>query len=125
MTDDQALTLVARQGFGNPADYGPLAPTTPLALLETLRQARLRGFAMTHDMFGPGLASMAVPVSRHNESPVGILSVAGPSVRLPPERFAAFLPNLRKAAQEIASASASSPLFASRRLVQDEGEHRV
>jgi IclR family transcriptional regulator, acetate operon repressor len=125
MSDEEAVTLAARQGFGQPDDYGPNAPTDPLKLIELLKAARRRGYGMTHDMFGPGLASMAVPVRRNGGPPVGILSVAGPTVRLPAERFAALLPSLKAAAQDIASASATSPLFASRRLVQDEGEKPV
>jgi IclR family transcriptional regulator, acetate operon repressor len=122
MKEDDALMLVARQGFGKPDEYGPHAPTSPLKLLEILKVARKRGFGMTHDMFSPGMASMAVPVQRGGASPVGILSIAGPSVRLPPERFQTFLPALQQAAHDIAVASASSPLFASRRVVPDEAE---
>ncbi len=124
MNDDDALMHVAHQGFGKPEEYGPNAPTSPLRLLALLNEARKRGFGMTHDMFAPGLASMAVPVQRNNEIPVGILSIAGPTVRLPQERFQAFLPLLRTAAHEIAVASASSPLFASRRIVSSENERR-
>ena len=65
MSDDDALLLAVRQGFGRPQDYGPKAPTTPTQLLELLKQARMRGYAMTHDMFGAGLASMAIPNSTH------------------------------------------------------------
>ena len=32
LTDDEALALVAKQGFGPRADYGPKAPQTPEAL---------------------------------------------------------------------------------------------
>jgi DNA-binding IclR family transcriptional regulator len=77
---------------------------------------------MTHDMFGPGLASMAVPIRRKGEAPVGIVSVAGPTVRLSPERFAAIAPIVFAAADELASASATSPLFVSRRLLRSEAE---
>jgi IclR family transcriptional regulator, acetate operon repressor len=122
MSDEAALMLVARQGFGRPEEYGPNAPTSPLKLIDMLHDARKRGYGMTHDMFGPGLASMAVPIRRNGGGPVGILSVAGPTVRLPAERFAALLPSVQSAARDIASASATSALFASRRAVQDEGE---
>lgn len=122
MSDDDALLLAVRQGFGRPLDYGPNAPTTPTHLLELLKQARARGYAMTHDMFGAGLASMAIPIQRAKEAPVGVLSIAGPSVRLSAERFASMLPMLRQAAQEIALASVTSPLFVARRLVPDESE---
>ncbi len=87
MSDQEALTLVARQGFGSPQDYGPKAPTDPLEFLKLLHEARRRGYGMTHDMFGPGLASMAVPIRRKASRRSAIVSVAGPSVRLPAERF--------------------------------------
>jgi DNA-binding IclR family transcriptional regulator len=125
MSEDAALMLVARQGFGRPGDYGPNAPTSPVRLLELLRAARLRGYGMTHDMFGPGLASMAVPIQRAGETPVGVISVAGPSVRLPEHRLAALLPILKAAAHDIAVASVTSPLFASRRMVSLEGERNL
>ncbi|MGL5363256.1 MAG: IclR family transcriptional regulator [Bosea sp. (in: a-proteobacteria)] len=115
MNDEEALTLAARQGFGTPNEYGPMAPTSPLKLLEMLKASRKRGYGMTADMFGPGLSSMAVTVQRAKESPVGVLSIAGPTARLTPQRCEEMLPGLRQAANEIASASAASPLFAGRR----------
>jgi IclR family transcriptional regulator, acetate operon repressor len=122
MSDDDALMKVARQGFGKPEEYGPLAPTSPVRLLEMLEAARQRGFGMTHDMFAPGLASIAVPVRRKGESPVGVLSIAGPTVRLPAERFHELHPVLEAAAHDIAVVSATSPLFASRRIIANEAE---
>lgn len=120
MSDEQAVTLAARQGFGRPEDYGPNAPTDPLRLVAMLQAARARGYAMTRDMFAPGLSSIAVPVARAGEAPVGVLSIAGPTVRFPPERFDRLFPPLQAAARDIAVASASSPLFAARRLVPNE-----
>ena len=61
---------------------------------------------------------MAVPIRRFGESPVGALSIAGPSVRLTSERFHALAPMLSEAADEIARASVTAPLFASRRIVE-------
>jgi IclR family transcriptional regulator, acetate operon repressor len=122
MSDDDAMMTVMKQGFGKPEEYGPLAPTTPRQLLELLEKARQRGYGMTQDMFGPGLASMAVPVSRVGETPVGILSIAGPTVRMSEQQCAEMIDGLRAAAHDIAVASASSPLFASRRLLSNEIE---
>jgi IclR family transcriptional regulator, acetate operon repressor len=122
MSDQDALTLVARQGFGTPEEYGPAAPTDPLQFLKLLHAARKRGYGMTHDMFGPGLSSMAVPIRRKGEPPAGIVSIAGPSVRLTPERCAELAPRLLAAADELASASATSPLFVARRLMRSEAE---
>ena len=46
MSDERALELVSRQGFGSTADYGPKAPTTIKALLGFLHAARVRGYAL-------------------------------------------------------------------------------
>jgi IclR family acetate operon transcriptional repressor len=43
MSEDDALTLVSRQGFGKTSEYGPTAPTTPTALLEAIRRAPRAG----------------------------------------------------------------------------------
>ena len=47
LSDERALELVGRQGFGQPKDYGPKAPTTVKALLAVLNAARTRGFAIS------------------------------------------------------------------------------
>lgn len=130
MTDEEALVLVSRQGFGTPEEYGPHAPTTARALLDLLGRTRKRGWAMTQDFFAPGLSSIAVPVWRAEKSaegktPVGVVSIAGPSVRLPEKRMQELAPRLIAAAREIALASATSPLFASRRKVNQEKREGV
>ncbi len=70
---------------------------------------------MTVDMFAPGLSSVAVPIYRNRETLVGVLSLAGPSVRLTAARMREFVPALKAAADEVARTSVTSPLFASRR----------
>ena len=62
LSDERALELVSRQGFGQPKDYGPKAPTTVKALLGVLHAARTRGFAMIDEVFAPGMTAMAAPV---------------------------------------------------------------
>jgi IclR family transcriptional regulator, acetate operon repressor len=79
-------------------------------------------FGMTHDMFAPGLASMVVPVRRKGESPVGIIGIAGPTDRLSADRFQTLNPVVEAANHDIAVAGATSPLFASRRVVSNEAE---
>ena len=46
LSDERALELVSRQGFGAPADYGPKGPTTIKGLLAFLQAGRMRGYAM-------------------------------------------------------------------------------
>lgn len=122
MNDEDALRITIRQGFGKPEEFGPKAPTSPTELLRLIAETRHRGYGLTHDMFAPGLASMAVPIQRSGESPVGVLSIAGPCVRMTPERCAEMLPALLAAAHDIALASGTSPLFVARRVAMNGSE---
>lgn len=100
MSDENALTLVMRQGLGEPADYGPRAPTTVKAVLGFLHAARVRGYAVIDEVFAPGMSAMAVPVLRRGEA-IGVISVAGPRQRLTVERMHEFAPELLAAAAEL------------------------
>ncbi|PPE65504.1 IclR family transcriptional regulator [Caldimonas caldifontis] len=110
LSDERALALVTQQGFGAPADYGPRAPTTVKALLGHLHAARVRGYAMIDEVFAPGMSAMAAPVLRRKEA-VGVISIAGPRIRLTPERMHALAPDLLAAAAELGPISSTSSLF--------------
>ena len=116
MTDEQALQLVARQGFGKPEDYGPKAPTSVKALLAYLRTARKQGFAMINEVFAPGMSAMAAPVRSGNGAVIGVITIAGPLVRLTEERMRELAPALLATAQDVAQASGASALFKRRSL---------
>jgi len=111
LSDEQALQLVARQGFGQPEDYGPKAPTSVKALLACLRAARKRGFAMINEVFAPGMSAMAAPVRSGDGAAIGVITIAGPVVRLTEERMLALGPALLSAAEDVAHASGASALF--------------
>ena len=111
MSDERALALVSRQGFGSPKDYGPKAPTTIKALLSFLQSARTRGYSMIDEVFAPGMTAMAAPVQRPRHDAVGVISIAGPRTRLTVDRMHALGPALLAAAAELASASAASTLL--------------
>lgn len=111
MTDEQALELVARQGFGKPEDYGPKAPTTVKALLAFLRAARKRGFSMINEVFAPAMTAMAAPVRSGNGAVIGVITIAGPLVRLTEARMLELGPVLLATADEVAHASGASALF--------------
>jgi DNA-binding IclR family transcriptional regulator len=112
MSDERALELVSRQGFAQPKHFGPKAPTTIRALLTFIHAARTRGFAMINGVFAPGMTAMAAPV-RHRDLPtIGVISIAGPAVRLDQSRMAALGPSLLAAAAELSAARHASPLFA-------------
>jgi DNA-binding IclR family transcriptional regulator len=111
MTDERALELVSRQGFGQPKQYGPNAPTTINALLKFVHAARERGYATINEVFAPGMTAMAAPVMRRVYPAMGVISIAGPLVRLDEARMAKLGPTLLAAASELAAASHASPLF--------------
>src|ERR1700720_4567429 len=99
MTDEDALQLVARQGFGARADFGPNAPTTVRALLKFVHAARSRGFSMIDEVFTPGMTAMAAPVVR-GKSTLGVISIAGPRDRLTEAKMLQLGPALLDVATE-------------------------
>lgn len=109
MSDESALALVLRQGLGLPGDYGPKAPTTVKALQGFLHAARVRGYAMIDEVFAPGMTAMAAPVLRRREV-IGVISIAGPRLRLSQARMHALAPDLLAAAAELGPISNVSSL---------------
>lgn len=110
LSDERALELVSRQGFGLPKDYGPRAPTTIAALLPMLAEARSQGFATIDEVFAPGMSAMAAPVMRGAQA-IGVISIAGPRQRLTRARMRALAPALLAATAQLGPISRSSSLF--------------
>jgi len=110
LSDERALELVSRQGFGLPAEYGPKAPSTLKALLGFLHAARVRGYAMIDEVFAPGMAAMAAPVFRRSEV-IGVISIAGPRSRLDSARMHELAPALLDSAAQLGPVSNASTLF--------------
>lgn len=110
LSDERALELVSRQGFGLPKDYGPRAPTTIAALLPMLAEARSQGFATIDEVFAPGMSAMAAPVMRGAQA-IGVISIAGPRQRLTRARMQALAPALLAATAQLGPISRSSSLF--------------
>jgi DNA-binding IclR family transcriptional regulator len=110
LSDERALELVSRQGFGKPAEYGPKAPTTLKALLGFLDAARVRGYALIDEVFAPGMSAMGAPVFRRKEV-IGVISIAGPRLRLNPEKMHELGNALLEAAAELGPISNASTLF--------------
>jgi IclR family transcriptional regulator, acetate operon repressor len=114
MSDEEALALVAKQGFGKPEDFGPRAPTTIKALMPYLKAARTRGFSLINEVFAPGMTAMAAPVRNGAGAAIGVITIAGPLVRLSEERMLELGPVLLETAHEVARASGASPMFRKR-----------
>lgn len=83
LSDQKALEIVSRQGFGDPGQFGPNAPRTIEEFLESIRSARERGYAVAHETYEVGLTAIAAPV-RHpqSEAAIGAVSIAGPAARM-------------------------------------------
>jgi DNA-binding IclR family transcriptional regulator len=116
LSEEMALEAVTRQGFGQPAHFGPNAPTSFKALLSILEDSRNRGFSLLCDVYAPGMSSMAAPVQRRGEQAAGVVVIAGPSMRLTEEPMLKFGPELLQAATELGNASGASPLLRSANL---------
>jgi len=112
LSDEQAVELVARQGFPPSGAQGPNAPRTIEALLARIKAARARGYACVVESSAPGTAAMAAAV-RHpvTGGVVGVVSVAGPSVRLTEERMRSLAPRMLDAAEELSAACRTSEYF--------------
>jgi DNA-binding IclR family transcriptional regulator len=114
LSDEAALALVSKQGFGAPEDYGPRAPTTVKALLGFLKLARKRGFSTITEVFAPSMSAMAAPVRSRSGQTLGVVTIAGPLVRLTEARMEALAAALLSCAEEIEGASGASSLFKKR-----------
>jgi DNA-binding IclR family transcriptional regulator len=113
LSEERAVELVARQGFGPPKEFGPKAPTTFRALSKILDEDRKRKYSVIVEQYAPGMSAMAAPVARRGGATVGVITVAGPLVRLTESRMKEFGPDLLAAAAELGVVGATSPLFAS------------
>ena len=114
LTEERASELVARQGFGSPKEFGPKAPTTFKALMKILEDDRKRGFSTINEMYAPGMTAMAAPVQRRGQNAIAVITIAGPLVRLTPQRMLELGPAILSAAAELAISSCSSSAFAQR-----------
>lgn len=104
LTDQKALEVVSRQGFGEPGQYGPNAPRTIEAFLDCLRLARERRYAIVHETYEIGLAAIAAPVLNSSaETAIGAVSIAGPAARM--KRAEHLVPLILDAARELSELS--------------------
>ena len=82
-----------------------------LALNAFIKLARSRGFSVIVEVFAPGMAAMAAPVRNPQGQVLGVVTIAGPVIRLNEERMLALGPVLVQAADQVGQASSGSELF--------------
>ncbi|MFC3607235.1 IclR family transcriptional regulator [Stutzerimonas tarimensis] len=113
LDDEQALQLVRCQGQRSDADErGPNAPRDEAALLERLRLARQIGYAWVVESSSVGMSAVAAVVRHPVEGhAIAVLSIAGPTARLPEARLHELAPGLLSASEELSGASQASELF--------------
>lgn len=112
LSDERAIELVSRQGFGDPKHFGPSAPTTIKALLKMLAADRARGYSLIVEQYAPGMTAMAAPVRLGQDPTLGAITIAGPLFRLSEARMKELGPALVHTAAELAETSRVSPMFA-------------
>jgi len=106
LPEDEALRIVCAHGFRAPRPLGPRSVRSVDELRRHLAQTRARGFAVAIEEGEPGTVALATTFGTDAtpEAPVaGTLSVAGPLVRMKPERHAELGRALCKAAEDVAA----------------------
>ncbi len=112
LSDAEALLLVERQGVADRKDFGPNAPRSNIELLERLRLARDHGYAWVVESSSVGMSALAAAVcDPRTGKAIGVLSVAGPTARLPEDRMHELAPLLLAATEELSAASQASEFF--------------
>lgn len=111
LPEDEALALLVKQGLGQPVDYGPQAPTSLQAVMHEIATTRAQGYSVTVDTYTLGLSALSAPVRWAAQPAFGVVTIAGPSVRLDAARMAELAPELLACAQQLAAASGASPFF--------------
>src|SRR5438128_2998492 len=110
--EERATQLVAKQGFGAAKEFGPKAPTTFKALMKILDDDRKRGFSMIVEQYAPGMTAMAAPVMRRGGEAAGVITIAGPLMRLTEKRMHELGEPLLAAASELGMSGAKSWVLA-------------
>jgi IclR family acetate operon transcriptional repressor len=81
-------------------------------ILDILHAGQDCGYAVLNEVFAPGMTAMAAPVQKRGYSAIGVISIAGPVVRLDEKRMHALRPALLTAASELAAAKRSGTVGA-------------
>ena len=105
LDDDQAKAVATSEGLGRKA-VGPglRSIRTPAALLADLGRIRRRGYATAEEEAERGVAAIAVAIRGSNGGTLGTISVAGPIVRITPDRAEDLARELRTGADALSFA---------------------
>lgn len=99
-----AVQIVMRGGFGDANKYGPNVVRSVDALMRELEVTARRGYGLVMNEAEPGVTAVASAICpAEGGAALGVVSVAGPSVRMTDSRIAELGPLVMKAAAELAS----------------------
>ncbi|WP_269502757.1 IclR family transcriptional regulator [Burkholderia sp. IMCC1007] len=113
LPDERAIELVSKQGgLSAKTQNAPRAPKTIQQFLKDLNGARARGYGVAIETYEIGMTSIAAAVRNPvTGEVVGIVSLAGPTSRLPESRLKELAPLLLEAASDMSAATLGSPWF--------------
>ena len=104
--DDEAIAIAMKDGLGKRArrrNLGPKSLESADALRADLQMVRKRGYAIADQEAEAGVAAIAVAIrDPHGRLTLGTTSIAGPVVRITPDRHAAIVDALRANAADFA-----------------------
>lgn len=102
----EAVRMVYAEGFGTKTNMGPKYVTDIDTFRQHLVQCREQGFATAIEEAEVGTTALAVPFYTNIDESAevaGTISVAGPSLRITPSRFAELSTQLHATAREISA----------------------
>lgn len=98
LPDDEIDAIIKADGLPRITEHTITSPETMWA---ALRVIRLRGFSFDDEEHLPGTRCVAAPIYDERHEPLGAISIAGPSARLPDERIRLLGPLVARIAEEI------------------------
>ena len=103
MSNDEGVALALRGGLGQPNGAGTAKAINSVEqLIPELELTRRRGYGLVVEEAERGVVAMAVTVrSLVDGSVVGTMSIAGPILRVTPDRYDSFHAMLREAAAKL------------------------
>jgi IclR family transcriptional regulator, acetate operon repressor len=104
LDDDEAVKIVLEHGFDVPARFNRHLICNDRDLRNELRRTRKRGYGLAIEEGEAGTAALAVVIfNQLDGNAVGTVSIAGPTVRLKPERLVELSGELKEAARELSA----------------------
>jgi DNA-binding IclR family transcriptional regulator len=102
LPEDVAMRLAATNHTDQRHPLGHNAPKDLLEVMDRVRAARERGWAIVRDSAEEGISAIAAPlVSPSRDYALGVVSIAGPTMQLTDERVQELVPSLLDLAAEL------------------------